>query len=70
MDGLQVVPEILSGRKRMALAISEPFTGSDVANIRTTAKRTPDGRYYIVNGVKKWITTGNLRFALENLFRG
>lgn len=42
----------------MALAITEPYTGSDVASIRTTAKKTPDGKYYIVNGVKKWITTG------------
>lgn len=60
VDGKQIVPEVLSGRKRMALAITEPYTGSDVANIRTTAKRTPDGKYFIVNGVKKWITTGTL----------
>lgn len=32
------------------------LAGSDVANIRTTAKR--DGDYYIVNGAKKWITNG------------
>jgi alkylation response protein AidB-like acyl-CoA dehydrogenase len=29
---------------------------SDVANIQTTAKKTPDGKHYIVNGYKKWIT--------------
>ncbi|KAL1934658.1 hypothetical protein VTP01DRAFT_6840 [Rhizomucor pusillus] len=55
----KIVPEVLAGRKRMALAITEPYTGSDVASIRTTAKKTPDGKYYIVNGVKKWITTGH-----------
>ncbi|KAI8391791.1 acyl-CoA dehydrogenase/oxidase [Radiomyces spectabilis] len=54
----KIVPEVLSGKKRMCLAITEPYAGSDVARIRTTATRTPDGKYYIVNGVKKWITTG------------
>jgi alkylation response protein AidB-like acyl-CoA dehydrogenase len=42
----------------MALAISEPGAGSDVASIKTTAKLSSDGSHYIVNGVKKWITTG------------
>ncbi|KAI7885262.1 acyl-CoA dehydrogenase NM domain-like protein [Lichtheimia hyalospora FSU 10163] len=54
----KVVPEILSGRKRMALAITEPYAGSDVSRIRTTAKLSADGKHYIVNGVKKWITGG------------
>jgi len=40
------------------LAITEPYAGSDVANIRTEAKKTPDGKHYIVNGEKKWITNG------------
>lgn len=47
-----VVPEILRGEKRICLAITEPTAGSDVANIRTSATLTPDGKYYIVNGVK------------------
>ncbi|KAF7721050.1 hypothetical protein EC973_005515 [Apophysomyces ossiformis] len=54
----KVIPEVLSGRKRMCLAITEPYTGSDVANIQTIARRTADGKYYIVNGTKKWITAG------------
>ncbi|KAG0170056.1 hypothetical protein DFQ28_002596 [Apophysomyces sp. BC1034] len=54
----KVVPEVLSGRKRMCLAITEPYAGSDVARIRTTAKKTADGKHFIVNGVKKWITNG------------
>ena len=49
----RVVPEVLLGRKRICLAITEPYTGSDVAQIRTTAKRTPDGKHFIINGVKK-----------------
>ena len=43
---------------RFCIAITEPDAGSDVANIRTTAKKTADGKYYIVNGTKKWITNG------------
>ena len=54
----KVVPEVLRGEKRICLAISEPTAGSDVAAIRATAKKTPDGKFYIVNGVKKWITNG------------
>jgi alkylation response protein AidB-like acyl-CoA dehydrogenase/predicted heme/steroid binding protein len=53
-----VVPEILLGNKRTCLAISEPFAGSDVANLKCTAVKTPDGKHFIVNGVKKWITGG------------
>jgi alkylation response protein AidB-like acyl-CoA dehydrogenase len=47
---------VVTGRKHIALAISEPYAGSDVAGIRTTAVR--DGDFYIVNGTKKWITGG------------
>jgi len=49
---------VLSGQKRICLAITEPFAGSDVANIQATAVRTEDGKHFIVNGVKKWITNG------------
>lgn len=54
----KIVPEVLSGRKQICLAISEPGAGSDVAAIKTTAVKTPDGKHYIVNGTKKWITNG------------
>eukprot|EP00397_Hematodinium_sp_SG-2012_P006876 GEMP01006913.1.p1 GENE.GEMP01006913.1~~GEMP01006913.1.p1 ORF type:complete len:517 (+),score=101.14 GEMP01006913.1:120-1670(+) len=50
--------EVLLGNKRVCLAISEPHAGSDVANIVTTCTKTPDGKHYIVNGIKKWITNG------------
>jgi len=52
------VPEVLLGRKRICLAISEPAAGSDVGGTLTTATKTPDGKHYIVNGIKKWITNG------------
>jgi alkylation response protein AidB-like acyl-CoA dehydrogenase len=54
----KILPEILSGRKRICLAITEPSAGSDVRGITTTAEKTPDGKHYIVNGEKKWITNG------------
>ena len=44
----RIAPDVLHGRKRMALAISEPYTGSDVKQIRTTAERTKDGGHYVV----------------------
>jgi len=54
----KILPEILSGEKRICLAITEPAAGSDVRNITTTAEKTKDGKHYIVNGEKKWITNG------------
>ncbi|EKV15840.1 Acyl-CoA dehydrogenase family protein [Penicillium digitatum PHI26] len=50
--------EVLSGQKKMCLAITEAFAGSDVAGLKTTAEKTPDGKNYVVNGTKKWITNG------------
>jgi acyl-CoA dehydrogenase len=52
------LPELLTGKKRTCIAITEPAAGSDVANITTTATKSPCGKYYIVNGTKKWITNG------------
>ncbi|KAK1995749.1 acyl-CoA dehydrogenase [Colletotrichum falcatum] len=54
----RVADEVFSGRKKICLAITEAFAGSDVAGLRTTATKTPDGKHYIVNGNKKWITNG------------
>ena len=48
--------DVLTGKKIMALAVSEPYAGSDVAGLRCTAKR--EGDFYIVSGVKKFITAG------------
>jgi len=54
----KIFPEILGGQKKICLAITEPAAGSDVRNLTTTAEKTADGKYYIVNGEKKWITNG------------
>ncbi|KAJ3115588.1 hypothetical protein HK100_001299 [Physocladia obscura] len=55
----RLINACLSGEKNIALAITEPYAGSDVANIQTIATKTPNGKHYIINGEKKWITTGN-----------
>ncbi|KAK4936242.1 hypothetical protein LTR10_022829 [Elasticomyces elasticus] len=54
----RVAEEVLSGKKWMCLAISEAFAGSDVGGMKTTAVKSADGKHYIVNGTKKWITNG------------
>jgi len=51
-----VVKDVLTGKKNISLAISEPSAGSDVAGIRTTAVEEED--CFVVNGTKKWITGG------------
>ncbi|MBN7797604.1 acyl-CoA dehydrogenase family protein [Parahaliea mediterranea] len=51
-----IIPPVIAGNKRIALAITEPSGGSDVANLRTTAVR--DGDHYIVNGSKTFISGG------------
>jgi acyl-CoA dehydrogenase len=50
------VKPVMSGEKIAALGITEPGCGSDVAAIRTSAKR--DGDHYIVNGQKTFISSG------------
>ena len=54
----RIMPGILNGDKRICLAITEPDAGSDVANLGCEAKVSEDGKHYIVNGEKKWITNG------------
>jgi alkylation response protein AidB-like acyl-CoA dehydrogenase len=49
----RVVADVMSGKKLICLAVSEAFAGSDVAGLRTTAVKTPDGKHWIINGTKK-----------------
>jgi acyl-CoA dehydrogenase len=51
-----VVPPVLRGERIAALGITEPGGGSDVASLRTTARR--DGNHFVVNGEKVFITSG------------
>jgi alkylation response protein AidB-like acyl-CoA dehydrogenase len=50
------LPDIASGKKLAAFAITEPTAGSDAANIKTTAEKAEGG--YLLNGTKQFITNG------------
>jgi len=52
----QFMPDIISGTKIVAVAVTEPDAGSDVKNIRTTARR--NGNDYLLNGTKMFVTNG------------
>lgn len=52
----RLLPKIVSGELVTAIAMTEPGTGSDLQNIKTTAKK--DGDDYIINGSKTFITNG------------
>ena len=47
---------LAKGEKLGAFCLSEPEAGSDATNQRTTAEK--QGDYYVVNGIKNWITNG------------
>jgi len=52
------LPGFVSGDLMFAIAMTEPGTGSDLAGMRTTAKLTEDGKHYVLNGAKTFITGG------------
>ncbi|MBD9577935.1 acyl-CoA dehydrogenase family protein [Pseudomonas sp. PDM23] len=52
----RIAPQVLAGEKIMALAVTEPSGGSDVARLKTRAVR--DGDHYRVSGSKTFITSG------------
>jgi alkylation response protein AidB-like acyl-CoA dehydrogenase len=52
------LPRLASGELIGAYALTEPEAGSDALAARTTARLTPDGRHYVLNGQKMWITNG------------
>jgi alkylation response protein AidB-like acyl-CoA dehydrogenase len=51
-----LLPRMATGETRGAFSMSEPGCGSDVAAIRSTARRTGDG--YVLDGQKMWLTNG------------
>ncbi|MFL1597577.1 acyl-CoA dehydrogenase family protein [Gordonia amicalis] len=54
------IPGFCSGEIMFAIAMTEPGTGSDLANIATTAKLSEDGSHYVLDGAKTFITGGAL----------
>ena len=62
---VQCCAPCLRGDKFICLAITEPAAGSDVANIQTTAVKSPCGKFYIVNGEKKWMSVVIVSLSLS-----
>ncbi|RMF30709.1 MAG: acyl-CoA dehydrogenase [Chloroflexi bacterium] len=52
-----VVP-VASGQKIGAYSLTEPQSGSDAAGMRTRATLSDDGKFYLLNGLKAWVTSG------------
>jgi alkylation response protein AidB-like acyl-CoA dehydrogenase len=50
------LPDLAAGKTVAAFALTEPAAGSDASAIQTTAVK--DGDYYVINGLKQWITNG------------
>lgn len=52
------IPKLATGEWKGAYGLTEPNSGSDALGAKTTAKLSEDGKYYILNGQKCWITNG------------
>ncbi|MBU1677892.1 MAG: acyl-CoA dehydrogenase family protein [Bacteroidetes bacterium] len=52
------LPKLASGEMKSAYCLTEPTSGSDALSAKTTAKLSDDGKHYILNGQKMWITNG------------
>jgi len=50
------MPGLTTGEIKASYALSEPNSGSDALSVRTTATLSPDGKHYLLNGQKCWIT--------------
>ncbi|NTU32086.1 acyl-CoA dehydrogenase [Brevibacillus sp. HB1.1] len=55
------LPDLASGKRIAAYCLTEPGSGSDALGAKTTATLSADGKHYILNGEKQWIT--NAGFA-------
>ena len=52
------IPKLASGEWKGAYGLTEPNSGSDALGAKTTATLSKDGKYYLLNGQKCWITNG------------
>jgi len=63
------LPRLVTGEWISAFALTEPEAGSDAANVQTTATPTEDGRGFLLNGEKRWITNGGIAQVLTVMAR-
>lgn len=52
------IPKLTTGEWKGSYGLTEPNSGSDALSAKTTAKLSADGKYYLLNGQKCWITNG------------
>jgi len=65
----KVAKPVIRGDKGVMITLTEPEGGSDLVNLSTTAVKTADGKHYVVNGVKKFITGGLTGHFFSTLVR-
>jgi acyl-CoA dehydrogenase family protein 9 len=63
------LPKLASGEWISAFALTEPEAGSDAANVQSTATPTADGKGFVINGQKRWITNGGISQVLTVMAR-
>ena len=63
------LPDLIGGRKLAAFALTEPEAGSDAANVQTTAVPSTDGKSFVLNGQKRYITNGAIADMLTVMAR-
>lgn len=63
------LPQVSTGGVYAAFCLTEPSAGSDAASIKCRAVKSKDGKHYILNGSKIWISNGGIgEEILSNLF--
>lgn len=63
------LPKLATGEWISAFALTEPEAGSDAGNVQSTATPTADGKGYVINGQKRWITNGGISQVLTVMAR-
>ena len=63
------LPKLASGEWISAFALTEPEAGSDASNVQTKATPTADGKGFLLNGEKRWITNGGIASVLTVMAR-
>lgn len=54
------LPKLATGEHIAAFALTEPSSGSDANSVRTRATLSEDGKHFVLNGGKLWISNGNI----------
>jgi alkylation response protein AidB-like acyl-CoA dehydrogenase len=63
------LPPLVRGEQFAAFALTEPEAGSDAANVQTRAEPSADGAHFILNGEKRYITSGGIAQVLTVMAR-